>query len=97
MNSDEIEAINALTPVLAAELEIQPVITYLSAYGILADYHCEKLNSYATSQERRMKLLSLIQRIDCTFSIFLDALTNAKQQYLRNQLEIKAGIPVSEG
>ena len=97
MNKNEIDAINALKLDLTTKLETEPVIEYLYVKQEITRRHYDTLKSLKSNQERCIQLLDIIINIDCPFSVFLDALSNAKQGDLRKELEIKAGIPVSEG
>jgi hypothetical protein len=87
MNKKEIDAINALRHVLTKNLDTKSVISFLYSGNHLTRTHYYTLNAILNPDQRCLELLDTIQCTDCPFSEFLNALTDAKQNNLRTQLE----------
>src|SRR5262249_18285271 len=97
MNENQRSAIQRLNTKLIAELDVADVTLALKSRGILTQNHVDLIKNATPTSERRQKFLDIIINIDNGWDSFLDALVQAKQNYLRDQLESEAcGIPVNQ-
>lgn len=95
MNETERKAINDCMSTLVDNLNSKSVIQYMYSRGMLSRSHFDEMNAIVNGRHRCIELLDTIKHIDCPFATFLDAITDARQLELRQQLEASAGYPVT--